>query len=53
MQISSSEVRSAYGLVCHATDVLAPTSTEQLAAAIKSYAKLAPKQPVYIRATHK
>jgi hypothetical protein len=54
MQISSNnEVSSAYGMVCRATEVLAPTSTEQLVAAVKSYAKLAMKQPVHIRATHK
>lgn len=53
MQISSHEVSSAYGMVCRATEVLVPTSTEQLAAAIKSYAKLATKQPVHVRATHK
>ncbi|WIA43108.1 hypothetical protein OEZ86_009627 [Tetradesmus obliquus] len=52
-KISSHEVSSAYGMVCRATEVLAPTSTEQLAAAIKSYAKLATKQPVHVRATHK
>jgi hypothetical protein len=53
LQVTGNTVSSAYGAVCHATDVLAPTSTEQLAEAIKLYAKAAAKQPVHIRATHK
>jgi hypothetical protein len=53
LQVTRGRVNSAYGAVCHATDVVVPTSTEQAAAAIKLYAKAAAQQPVHIRATHK
>ncbi|KAF6261964.1 hypothetical protein COO60DRAFT_701031 [Scenedesmus sp. NREL 46B-D3] len=52
-QVATNTVISTYGATCHTTDVLEPTSTEQLAKAIKAYARTAAKQPVHIRATHK